>query len=65
MTHDPTNPFQPRDLKEQISEVENIERCLRPGVCNCPKMPRCPVCNYTAHDAAYLMDHYLCKGRIP
>ena len=40
MSHDPSNPFQPRDLKEKISEVENIERCLRPGVCNCPNMPR-------------------------
>lgn len=36
---------------------------LRP--CMCEGMPRCPICNYTAHDAAFEMDHASCPGRIP
>jgi len=35
---------------------------LRPCACD---LPRCPVCNYTEHDAAFEMDHHLCKGVIP
>jgi hypothetical protein len=45
--------------------AHTLGECTRPGVCNCQNMPRCPVCNYTAHDAAYLMDHRLCRGEIP
>jgi hypothetical protein len=55
----------PREATNHPDPLSDIELCSRPGVCNCPNMPRCPVCNYTAHDAAYLMDHNLCKGRIP
>ena len=36
---------------------------LRP--CTCPDEPRCPVCGYTAHDAACEMDHHPCSGTIP
>lgn len=35
---------------------------LRPCECD---LPRCPVCNYTKHDAQFEMDHNLCYGRIP
>lgn len=27
--------------------------------------PRCPKCGYTIVDAAELMDHHLCDGKIP
>jgi len=27
--------------------------------------PHCPICGYTAKDAAYNLDHGLCKGKIP
>jgi len=27
--------------------------------------PHCPVCGYTAKDAAFHLDHGLCKGKIP
>lgn len=35
---------------------------LRPCMCD---LPRCPVCNYTKHDAAFEMDHDRCRGVIP
>jgi hypothetical protein len=39
--------------------------CPTPGLCACPDMPHCPVCAYTAHDAAYLMDHRFCSEPTP
>ena len=36
---------------------------LRP--CMCPNEPRCPECGYTAHDAAFELDHSRCPGQIP
>lgn len=39
-----------------------LEIGLRPCTC---ALPRCPVCNYTEHDAAFKGDHHLCKGVIP
>ena len=39
-----------------------LETGLRPCECG---MPRCPVCNYTVHDAAFEMDHGSCPGKIP
>jgi hypothetical protein len=39
-----------------------LETGLRPCMCD---IPRCPVCNYTTHDAAFEGDHHLCKGKIP
>jgi very-short-patch-repair endonuclease len=30
-----------------------------------PREPHCPVCGYTAKDAAIHLDHHLCKGKIP
>lgn len=48
-------------------------RLLEPG--NCPlvtglrpcecSLPRCPKCGYTAHDARFEGDHFLCSGTIP
>lgn len=35
---------------------------LRPCECD---LPRCPVCNYTEHDARFEGDHHLCRGVIP
>lgn len=32
--------------------------------CECD-LPRCPVCNYTEHDARFERDHHLCRGVIP
>lgn len=40
-----------------------LETGLRP--CMCEGLPRCPICNYSAHDAAFEMDHASCSGRIP
>lgn len=40
-----------------------LQTGLRP--CMCEAMPRCPVCNYTEHDAAFESDHASCPGRIP
>ena len=45
-------------------ESRPASECKHPGCCTCPDMPRCSVCNYTAHDAAHLMDHDRCKGTI-
>lgn len=49
-------------------EYEGLTRnCpLRTGLrpCDCD-LPRCPICNYTEHDAAFEADHALCPGRIP
>ena len=39
-------------------------QCKTPGCCTCD-LPHCPLCGYTRHDAAHLMDHRLCKGVIP
>lgn len=39
-----------------------LETGLRPCMC---RLPRCPVCGYTKHDAMYEGDHGLCKGKIP
>lgn len=39
-----------------------LETGLRPCECD---LPRCPVCNYTRHDAAFEMDHATCSGTIP
>ena len=57
----------PRDNMAKAVRVEFLDNCpletgLRPCMCN---MPRCPVCNYTAHDATFEGDHRLCKGTIP
>ena len=35
---------------------------LRPCPCD---LPRCAACGYTKHDAAFEMDHHLCRGVIP
>lgn len=40
-----------------------LETGVRP--CECEGMPRCPVCNYTEHDAEFEGDHARCPGRIP
>ena len=31
VTHDPTNPFQPRDMKQQLAALENGERHICGG----------------------------------
>ena len=40
------------------------QTCKQPSCCTCD-LPRCPVCGYTKHDAAFHMDHGMCKGVIP
>jgi hypothetical protein len=47
-----------------MSDISNcpLVTGMRPCGCN---LPRCPVCNYTEHDAAFEMDHHSCKGAIP
>lgn len=47
-----------------LSESSNcpLKTGLRPCQCH---LPRCPVCNYTKHDAQFEMDHSACSGTIP
>jgi len=39
-----------------------LQTGLRPCECD---LPRCPVCNYTDHDARFECDHWHCGGAIP
>jgi hypothetical protein len=36
--------------------------CSRPGLCDCPNMPRSTRCGYTDHDKAHLMDRRFCQA---
>lgn len=42
-----------------------MTECATPGCCDCVGLPRCPVCNYSAHDAEFHADHFGCAGVIP